>query len=161
MKIEKSYNVEMSYIETVLSEHSFDNLLTIVNDEQSIKKTNYFETEFEKFGFPFLSWNANSARLLLPTRLEVILTITKAAKEVIVVPRLSHKSEYLYEIIFEYYYDNPFSIEIPMHWSDRLIQSSDATEPNNHFTFTIWTRAGKELALPARYLTPQARDFDA
>jgi hypothetical protein len=121
--------------------------LTIENDGQDIRETNYWQSEHARRGYVYLSWNDGAARLLVPQALEVELAEMRAAISVIVSRGHMNGRDAL-ELLFEDGSDNPYCIHLGSEQTDRLLPAS---EQGRSFDFTVWTANGKQLQLPARY----------
>lgn len=124
--------------------------LIIGNDGQAIKTTNYFDSTRAQRGLLYLSWNARAARLLVPDNQRAAVSEMQSAEYVIVSdgPSAMHHGRRCIEMLFEDHSDTPFALHISHEQCDRLLPAS---EHGVHFTFSVWTRDGMQLQLPARY----------
>lgn len=59
-------------------------MISVVNEGQAIKHTDYWKSEQARAGYLFLSWNAGAARLLLPDASEALLKEMRGAQYVII-----------------------------------------------------------------------------
>ncbi len=119
--------------------------ITIGNNGQQITDTNYWNHDYCKKGYFFLSWNAGACRLLVPDDQKNNITEMETGKEIIISRGLLNGKE-SYEILFEDFSDSPFSIHVGTDQSDRLIPFI-----KGKFTFSIWTKEGKVKSFKARY----------
>lgn len=124
-------------------------LIEIVNDGFDIKSTNYWDTEQAKRGFFFLSWNAGSARLLIPDSRQSELKEIMTAKYVVIsrVKLQEYPGRQFYELLFEDHSDAPYVIRISVEQSDRLITRSDGGKSFFH----AYTRNGLQITMQATY----------
>jgi hypothetical protein len=105
-----------------------------------------FDSEHARGGLYFVSWNASSARVLVPDSLLATIDDMRTAKRFVVVSRGPMQGRDVYELLFDDGSDSPFALHIETRMSDRLI-------PDEHKPFTVdaWTRAGKAASWPGRY----------
>ena len=122
-------------------------ILSIKNDRANIVEMNYWDTDHARNGYLFLSWNARAARLLMPDALKGELKAMRGAREVIISRGPMHDQD-AYELMFEDGSDNPYAMHVGLSRSDRVLPAS---EHGRSFIFTVWTREGEQLRLPARY----------
>lgn len=122
-------------------------MITIGNKGPEIDSTNYWDTEHAQSGYLYLSFNAGAARLLVPDSQLAAIKEMRTGKYVII-SRGKYQGREAYELLFEDNTDNPYSIHIVAEQSDRLIPATDA---GKDFIFTVWTKPGKQLELPAKY----------
>jgi len=101
----------------------------IVNDGPKITETNYWESEYAKYGFLYMSINAGCYRLLIPKFREDFLKEMATAKDVVISrgpsPNTNPPKADAFEILFDDHTDSPFSIVMgPEQW-DRIPSDSD------------------------------------
>jgi hypothetical protein len=59
-------------------------MFEIINQGQSIQSTTYWDTDHARAGYFYLSWNAGTARLLVPDIQKPLLREMQGTREVIV-----------------------------------------------------------------------------
>lgn len=129
--------------------------IIIQNDGPRIRMTNYFESEYARNGFYYLSINAGAFRLLVPDRQLSEIEEWKTAREVIVSrgPWPQHNRTDIVEILFEDDSDTPYIIHIGTEQIDWMPSDADqdvaGTPPR--WRFAVLTKAGKVMDLPCRY----------
>jgi hypothetical protein len=110
---------------TALKKHKeITMFISIENEEQKLVKTNYWESEYAKNGYCFITINAGWYRLLVPRYREDWLGDIKSANSVIIsrgpAPRFQPPKSDAFEILFEDNTQSPFSITTsPEQW-DRV-----------------------------------------
>lgn len=127
-------------------------MIKIINDGQKLVSTNYWATEHCARGFAYLTINAGAARLLLPPALHPALADMRSAREVIISrgplqPPAGRGQDGL-ELMFEDDSDAPFSLHMLMAQCDRALP---ANNQGGGFDLVVYTEAGEQLRLPARY----------
>lgn len=101
-------------------------IIIISNNGSEILSTNYFETDFSKNGFCYLSGNAGAARLLVPKILntglscEDFLVEISTAKSVMITKKMVEAKECI-EILFEDFSNAPFVLLLSDAQSDRHV----------------------------------------
>lgn len=125
-------------------------LILIENNGQELSHTNFWDHQMAARGFLFLSWNAGSARLLVPDNQKLMIDEIRSAKYAIIsVGRLNGKSgPVALEILFEDNSDSPFSVQINYEQCDRILPKS---AHRSEFLMSIWTRDGEALQMPGKY----------
>lgn len=125
-------------------------MLTIENQGQAIKSTNYWDSEHARRGLVYLSWNAGAGRLLVPDVAKAYLREMKGAREVIVSrgPWTDQGCRDAIELLWEDGSDSPFCIHLLMEQCDRLIPEA---EQGGGFDIAVWTRGGMKGRWPGRY----------
>jgi hypothetical protein len=129
--------------------------ITIENDGPEIISTNYWTTPHAQRGYYHLSINAGAFRLLVPDSQLRNIEEWRSAREVIISRGPwpgAGKSDAL-EILFEDDTDNPYAIHLVVEQVDRLPLPTDMDVPGqpHRWQFSVWTKSGKTLQLPARY----------
>jgi hypothetical protein len=113
------------------------NVLTIENDGQDIRATNYFEGEYARRGAFYLTVNAGAFRLLVPPVHESVVGEFRTAREVIVSrgpwPAEGHRDAL--EILFDDHTDRPFSLHFGAEQIDRFPRAEDAA---GVWVFSAW-----------------------
>jgi hypothetical protein len=126
-------------------------MLSIENDGQNISASNYWDTNYARNGYFFLSFNAGAARLLMPPSHRPVLRDMRTASEVIISrgPWPDQLRADAIELMFEDGSTAPFALHFGLEQVDRLLTAEDEGKP---LAFTAWARGPiKTLALPARY----------
>ena len=125
-------------------------MITIGNDGPRIASTNYFDSEHAQKGFYFLSWNASTARILVPDSRRPDIAQMRSAKEIIISrgPWIEQGGRDAIELLFEDHTDSPFMLLLTMEQCDRTLPDTDQGRGK---PATIWTREGLQLTLPAAY----------
>lgn len=124
--------------------------LLFANDGPAIASTNYWNSEYARNGLCFLTWNAGTARLLIPNALKSTLREMQGADYVVVSRGRSHlrPGQDALEILFEDGSNAPFAVTLD------LLQTDCLFEQDTHgarFTLAVWTHQGRKLCFPARY----------
>lgn len=125
-------------------------MIEILNDGPSVSRTDYFDSPPAKAGYLYLSWNAGTARLLVPDSRHGWLNEMATAREVIISrgPWSAARGRDALELLFEDGSDAPFAIRLAMQQTDRL---PTETVIADGLDFHVLTRKGQMLQLPARY----------
>jgi hypothetical protein len=129
-----------------------DEPLYFENDGPIISRTNYFKSTYQKNNIIFLSWNASTARILIPDGLKANLQEMSNAKYVII-SRGFWKDmgvENAIELLFEDGSDNPFCIFLSPEQTDRLIPEMDQGGGEKFFV-SVYVRMGEKFRFPAKY----------
>lgn len=114
-------------------------IITITNDGPLIERTNYWRTQSCRTGHAFISWNADTARLLLPVTLERCLSDMAMAKYVIISQGPAYVSgRDRVEILFEDLSGEPFALVIGSDQTGRMPTESML----ENFALTVWTKDG-------------------
>lgn len=130
-------------------------MIAIVNSGKEITETNYWDTEFAKRGFFYLSWNAGALRLLVPENQEDQVQEMLTGKICIVSRGMLDTNKWSgrsrgkidsLELMFDDGSNNPFALHVEMQMSDRAI-----VDDGKDFVVAIWTRSGKKGEMPGRY----------
>lgn len=124
-------------------------MISIVNQGQAIKETNYWSSEYANKGLTFLSWNAGAARLLLPDSLNSVIQEVQSAQYVVISKGKLYGKDAL-ELMFEDHSDSPYCFHIMAEMTDRLIPEA---EQGSGFYVALWTQKGQEMKLPGKYRT--------
>jgi hypothetical protein len=125
-------------------------MLTIQNEGQAIKATNYWDSEHARNGLVYLSWNAGAGRVLIPDSVKPRLREMKGAREVIVSrgPWTDQGGRDALELLWEDGSDNPFCLHLSAEQCDRLIPEA---QQGGGFVIATWTRGGLQERWPGRY----------
>lgn len=128
-------------------------MLSIENDGPDIVSSNFWDTEYARDGYYFLSFNAGAARLLMPRQHRSALRDMRTAGEVIISrgPWPAHLREDAIELMFEDGSTAPFALHFGLEQVDRVLPADDE---GRQLVFTVWAWARgpvKALELPARY----------
>jgi hypothetical protein len=111
--------------------------LLITNDGADVVSTNFWQTHANAAGKFYLSFNAGTARLLVPTQLsDQAIVEMRTAKSVVISrgPWISGRPDAL-ELLFEDGSDSPFSLQLSDGSFDHYPAESDQ---NKQFTCTVW-----------------------
>ena len=127
-------------------------MITIVNQGQILKSTNYWDSELARNGYFFLSWNAGAGRLLIPDAHKASIREMKTGREVII-SRGKLDGRDALELMFEDGSDSPYCIHLVAEQCDRLIPDTDQ---GGGFVVALWTRGGMKLRIPGRYRVVEA-----
>ena len=103
-------------------------LLTIGNDGQHIRETNYFETENAKAGCFYLSFNAGACRVLMPKNAGFSLAEMQTAKRIEVSLELM-ENRMAYVLVFDDLTATPYCLQTTIESSDRKLIRSDHNQP--------------------------------
>ncbi len=130
-------------------------MITIQNDGPELVETNYWESEYARNGYVYLTINAGCFRLLVPDGKGIPVEDLKTGQVVLVTrgpwPEMGRHDAL--ELLFEDYSDNPFCLHIVPEQVDRMPLDSDRDRPGQppKWTFAVYTRGGKVHEAPARY----------
>ena len=129
-----------------LTQHGF---ITIANDGPLIKHTNYWQSQPFHSGYAMLSWNAGTARLLVPDALKPGLREMATAKYAIISigPMIQAGGRDGLEILFEDFSDQPYALTMCI---EQAVQVPNEAVMDN-FTLSIWTRGGLKQRHPAKF----------
>src|SRR4030042_411330 len=124
--------------------------LTVENDGQAIVSTNYWQSDYAKRGFFYLTINAGAFRLLVPPSREGELADMLTASEVIVSrgPWPEHGKHDALELLFEDYSDSPYSLHIT---SDQVDRTPPGAARPQTFVFAVWVQTGQVKETAGRY----------
>jgi hypothetical protein len=128
-------------------------MIQIENAAQRIIKTDYWDSEYARAGYFYLSWNARAGRLLVPDAQKPALTEMRSARLVIVSsgpiadPRAGGTRPAL-ELLFEDDSDSPYAIHIVEEQTDRKLPE---TNQGGGFLIAAWTRGGLKHSWPGKY----------
>ena len=130
-------------------------MIEIENSGPKILRTNYWQSDYARNGIIFLSFNAKTARLLLPPEIQGlgnrkdIIKEIKTTKYVIISSGLmtTHQREG-YELVFEDFTSSPLFLMFGEEQTDRKLLDTDQ---GKGITLDIYTENGIALTKPARY----------
>lgn len=120
-------------------------MLHVVNKGPDLLETNFFDSAHARLGLFYLSWNASVARLLIPDSCAKYLREMRTGKICIISRGLFLGRDCL-ELLFDDDSDAPYSIQMEIQQTDRLI-----ADDNKPFSVTAWTRGGKQATWPGKY----------
>ncbi|HBO0862647.1 TPA: hypothetical protein NHP40_005977 [Pseudomonas aeruginosa] len=122
----------------------------IVNDGQSIVRSDYWDSRQAATGKAYLSWSSGAGRLMLPDALEPALSEMSEASLVVVSrgPWKKAGGQLSWELLFDDGSDCPYCQFLMPDQSDR---SAPETDQGGSFVIAIWTREGEKLRLPGKY----------
>jgi hypothetical protein len=123
-------------------------MLRVENNGQDIVSTNYFETDWARGGYVFLSMNAGAFRLLLPPVQEPELLEMEKSSYIVVSrgPWEEMKNRDAVEILFEDGSSSPYCLHIGIEQVDVL-----PDRRRDDLIFSVWTAKGKSLERPGRF----------
>lgn len=127
-------------------------MIEIGNIGEKIVSTNYFESEMAAQGLFFLSWNAGTARLLVPKSREDMLH--EMHPEYVIISRGSWTDQGRdgIEILFEDRTDSPFCLHLSLDQTDRTLPETDQ---GGGFSLVVYTddykTEGPVCSWPAKY----------
>lgn len=124
-------------------------MLEIVNAGAEIKSTNYFDTAHALRGLYYVSWNASSARVLVPDVQLGALDEMRTGR-ICVISRGKLYGVDALELMFDDGSDAPFALHIEMRQTDRAI-----IDDHQSFKVAAWTRAGKVAEWSGKYRVVQ------
>jgi len=122
-------------------------MISVVNEGQAIKHSDYWQSEQDRAGYLFLSWNAGAARLMVPDASEALLKEMHGAQYVII-SKGEPEGRGALEHLFENGSDAPFVVHMLLEQSDRLLPEA---EEGGDIVVTVWTRGGSQLQYPGKY----------
>ena len=141
-------------------------MIVIQNNGKEIVGTNYFDTEYAKRGFVFLSMNDGGIRLFLPDKIsgfvvescsfaeDAVNTVEEmnTADHIVISrgPSKLFQEQDMLEILFEDHSDTPLSLHMSIEQCDALPRNQDL---GYELDFSVWTRDGKEFSRPCYYRT--------
>ena len=126
-------------------------ILEIQNDGPLLVATNYWSSEHAARGYYYLSFNAGTGRLLVPSPMEHFLPDMAAATHAVMTTGTLRGVASI-EILFDDHSGAPFAIQLDARQADRLLDDHDRLFPLWAYTANgvagIWravTRAGNLL----------------
>ncbi len=125
-------------------------VIVIENQGPAIVSTNFWDSNFARVGYFFLSWNAGTGRLLVPDTQQATLQEMHGANKVIVSrgPWLAANRREAIELLWEDDTDAPFAIQLVAEQTDRFLP--DAYQGGG-FEIAAWTRSGVQERWPGCY----------
>ncbi len=124
-------------------------LIVIGNDGPLIKTTNYWGSPYALSGYAYLTWNAGTARLLLPDSIKYTLRDMATAKFVIIScgPSINDGGRAGLEVMFEDYSDTPFVLNMCIEQASHVPLEHNLEK----FTLAVWTRGGLKQRHSAKF----------
>ena len=125
--------------------------LYIGNDGPIISRTNYFDSVYAKNNLLYLSWNAGTARLLVPDGVKDHLLEMSSAKYVIISRGYWKEQgiENAIELLFEDGSDKPYCVFLSPEQTDRYIPEKNEGNGENFF-LSVYIRLGEKFRFPAK-----------
>jgi len=132
-------------------------LLSVINNHETIIKTNYWESEYASAGYVYLSINAGGYRLLIPPALQPAVREMAASTACVISrgPWPAQDRADAMELLFEDGSDSPYCLHIVPQQLDRLPTAADqgwkgkllvyTKGLNLEFTRPVYYRQVKEL----------------
>lgn len=112
-------------------------MIIIENAGADIASTNYFETSNAKAGYYFVSWNASTARILVPDSLVGSLDEMRTGR-ICVISRGKLDGIDALEIMFDDDSEAPYALHLGLEQIDRSIVND-----GKPFRVAAWTSRGK------------------
>ena len=123
-------------------------LITINNDGENIKSTNYWDTDIAENGYFYASVNAGCVRLLIPAQHEKMLYEMMTAKYIIISKGQNASGKKMVEIMFEDHSSCPFSLQLSVEQFDMV------PKDGKEWQFKAFTKeAGEILTLKCKVRT--------
>lgn len=120
-------------------------LIYVGNKGAEIAATNYFDTEHARNGLFYVSWNASTARILVPECCSSHINEMRTGR-ICVISRGIFKGHDSLELMFDDDSDAPYALHIGMGSVDREIKND-----NTEFKVAAWTRSGKAAEWEGKY----------
>ncbi len=131
------------------------NFVEIKNNGPELVETNYWESEYARHGYCFLSFNARCFRLLLAPTLERGISDMRAAERVIIgFGRSTQMRRDMIRVLFEDRSDSPYVVQLSAEQVDVIPESTS----ENDLLFALYTQSGKSFELPCDWR--RANDID-
>jgi hypothetical protein len=122
------------------------NLITVENNRAELVGSNFWQSDYSRAGYYYLSVNAGALRLLVPpSRLPELLDM-RAAQEVIITrgPHLEHRGRPMLELLFDDHTSQPFALYLSIEQTDRRF--ADAGDlPRRFLIYTAPSELAGEL----------------
>jgi len=121
-------------------------ILEIINKGPGIAKTNFFDSEYAKNGYFYLSTDAGCARLLIPDSQQGILKELNGVAYVILSrgPWIKRDVSDAVELLFEDFSDSPYAIHMTIQQCDMLPGGEE------DWTLALWVRGHKKREFPLK-----------
>lgn len=120
-------------------------MIKIENDGPAIVRTDYWGSVHAARCLFFLSWNASTARLLVPDS-QLPLVDEMRTGRIVIISRGPLQGIDSLELMFDDDSDSPFALHIDMRQTDRAI-----ADDGKRFNVVAWGRAGLLDQWPSRY----------
>jgi hypothetical protein len=117
------------------------------NDGAAISDTNYWDSPMAKIGLLMLTWNAGTARILVPDH-QVACIADMSTSEYCIISQGPRKKDNRHrtELLFEDHTDTPLSIQLSSAQCERTISGGR----QEGFDFAVWSRSGLQLVMPGK-----------
>lgn len=123
-------------------------VITVKNRGSAIEETNFFETEHARNGCFYISFNAGTARVLMPKKILEKADISDDVTEVIITYGYWDRAEdYGFELLFEDNTVHPFCMYTQINMVNRLLKNKVVHTLPLH----IYSEDGLERIFKARY----------
>lgn len=109
----------------------------VSNAGAEITGTNYFESERARSGWFYVSWNASTARILIPDCCHEIVNEMRTGRICVISSGIFEGRDAL-ELMFDDDSDAPYALHTSMGHVDRKVR-----DDNTDFKVAAWTRQGK------------------
>lgn len=128
-----------------IKKHVMENQLVLVieNDGQELKKTNFWESEYNARGFFYVSTNAGCFRMLVPESQESAIKEMQTGKFV-EISRTTYQGRKMVRLLFDDSSDYPYSLDLSHEQFDRLPSLNDS---GRELRFIAYAKSGKVMDL--------------
>lgn len=123
----------------------FGQMILIGNAGADIASTNYFQSSQAASGLFYISWNASTARILIPDNKLSEIDEMRTGR-VCVISRGRLQGVDCLELMFDDGSDEPYVLYLDIRCTDRVI-----TPGNEPFKVAAWTSRGKAAEWNGRY----------
>lgn len=123
----------------------FEQMISVGNEGADITSTNYFESKHASLGLFYVSWNASTARILVPDSHRSEIPEMRTGR-VCVISRGKLKGVDVLEFMFDDGSDAPYALYIDSRNVDRMVKDDDKP-----FKVTAWTREGRAAEWDGKY----------
>lgn len=130
-------------------------MLQIQNKHKLISQHNYYDTEYAKNGYCYLSFNAACFRLLVAPSLLTALPDMRSAKKVLVGygDSLQHQRNMI-RVLFEDYSDSPYLIDLSREQCDILLKN----DCEKRLEFAVYVPSGLAFTKPCEWVKVELID---
>lgn len=117
--------------------------LFIENDGPELKKTNFWESEYNARGLFFVSINAGCFRMFVPESQEAAIKEMQTGK-IVEISRTTYQGREMVRLLFDDLSDYPYSLDLSQGQFDRLPDLSDS---GRDLRFIAYAKSGKVMDL--------------
>ena len=123
-------------------------MLKIQNNHKLIASTNYYESDYAKNGYCYLSFNAACFRLLVAPSLLTALPDMRSAKKVLVgYGESAQHQRKMIRALFEDYSDSPYLIDLSREQCDILLNDCE-----KRLEFAVYVPSGLAFTKPCEWV---------